>query len=147
MRPGAIPPNRRATYLLRVSLYGVPAPHRERLFNGSHRQDRSVGADQRNGIPVSGRSLGWPDQKRPALLRVQYASMGDDSSVPTIRVLQPGTLDESRRFGPVAHLWIRSSLPWVVIPNHMPTYQENAPFGELSALWQQSREPPSLSVT
>jgi hypothetical protein len=79
MRPGAIPPSRRATYLLCVSLHRVPAAYRKRLFNGPHRQDRSVGTDQRNVIPVSGRSLRWPDQKRPALLRMQYASMGDDS--------------------------------------------------------------------
>jgi len=63
---------------------------------------------------------------------------GTIQSVPTIRVLQPGTLDDASRYRPVAHLWTRSCQPWVVIPDYMPTYLENAPFGELSALWQQS---------
>ena len=72
---------------------------------------------------------------------------GTIQSAPTIRVMQPGTLDESMRFGPVAHVWIKSALPWVVIPSHIPTYQENAPFGELLELWQQSRQPPASNVT
>lgn len=71
---------------------------------------------------------------------------GTIQSVPTIRVLQPGTLDEARTFRPVAHLWTRSALPWVVIPEHMPTYRENAPFSELAALWQQSGQRPTSNV-
>lgn len=72
---------------------------------------------------------------------------GTIQSVPTIRVLQPGTLDEPTRFRPVAHVWARSSLPWVVFPDRMRTYQENAPFEELAALWQQSRETSPSNVT
>ena len=71
---------------------------------------------------------------------------GTIQSVPTIRVLQPGTLDEARTFRPVAHLWTRSALPWVAIPEHMPTYRENAPFSELAALWQQSGQRPTSNV-
>ena len=63
---------------------------------------------------------------------------GTIQSVPAIRVLQPGTLDKADAFRPVAHLWTRSALPWVVIPEHIRKYQEQAPFSELAALWQQS---------
>ena len=63
---------------------------------------------------------------------------GTIQSVPTIRVLQPGTLDEARAFHPVAHVWTRSAVPWTVIPEHMPTYPENASFDQLATLWQQS---------
>jgi hypothetical protein len=67
--------------------------------------------------------------------------------VPSIRVLQPGTLDEPRRFPPVAHVWIRSALPWVVIPTDVATYQENAPVPEVLALWQKSRGLPASDVS
>jgi hypothetical protein len=65
---------------------------------------------------------------------------GTLQQAPGIRVLQPGTLDEPRRFPPVAHVWTRSALPWVVIPSHVATYEENAPFAEVAALWQRSRD-------
>lgn len=55
---------------------------------------------------------------------------------PTIRVLQPGTLDDPRQFRPVAHVWTRSVLPWVVIPEGTPTFRENASFAEVRALWR-----------
>jgi hypothetical protein len=43
------------------------------------------------------------------------------------------------------HVWTRSALPRVVIPEHMPTHPENASFNELAAPWQQSASASRLS--
>jgi hypothetical protein len=64
---------------------------------------------------------------------------GTPRRAPGVRVLRPGTLDEPWRFRPVAHLWTRSALPWVVLPAGVPRYETQPPFDELGALWRQAR--------
>jgi hypothetical protein len=71
---------------------------------------------------------------------------GTLQNVPSIRVLQPGTLDEPTHFAPIAHVWTRSALPWIAIPRHLATYPENAPFAEVVTLWQKSRAVPPPNV-
>jgi hypothetical protein len=51
---------------------------------------------------------------------------------PELSVLRPGTLDDAKQFTPVAHIWTRSKLPWVQIPEGAPRYEKQV--GSLDAL-------------
>ena len=50
---------------------------------------------------------------------------------PGISLLRAGTLDESRSVRPRAHVWVRSKQDWVILPDEIPTFAENAPPAEL----------------
>ena len=52
---------------------------------------------------------------------------GEPPRVPTVRILRPGTLDDPQGFRPVAHIWTRSKLPWVVIPADEPVFEQQPP--------------------
>jgi hypothetical protein len=41
----------------------------------------------------------------------------------SIRFLRLGTLDESGRFAPDAHFFVRSKHPWITIPEGVPTFE------------------------
>lgn len=58
---------------------------------------------------------------------------------PKLAVLLAGTLRQQREFEPVAHIWTRSSLPWVEIPPGVAAYetQPDDPM-ELVRLWKQA---------
>jgi hypothetical protein len=57
-----------------------------------------------------------------------------------IRVLQPGTLDEPSLFPPVAHIWTRSALPWVVFPDGVALFPEQPEEpSQLARLWRSKR--------
>jgi hypothetical protein len=38
--------------------------------------------------------------------------------------VKAGTLDRPDEFAPVMHIWTRSALPWVAIPEGLPRYQQ-----------------------
>ena len=38
-----------------------------------------------------------------------------------------GTLDESARLKPVAHIWTRDAQPWIELPKHSLQFPENPP--------------------
>jgi GNAT superfamily N-acetyltransferase len=55
----------------------------------------------------------------------------------TIRILQPGTLDEPSQFPPVAHIWARSAQPWFVFPEGVAVFAEQPKERlQLARLWQ-----------
>lgn len=56
---------------------------------------------------------------------------------PSLAILLPGSLQSLSAFEPVAHLWVRSKLPWVAVPDGVATYetQPDDP-QELIRLWQ-----------
>ena len=57
---------------------------------------------------------------------------------PKLAVLRPGTLVRYKEFVPVAHLFVRSALPWIAIPADAAQYETkpNDP-KELVQLWRQ----------
>ena len=57
---------------------------------------------------------------------------------PKLAVLRPGTLVRFREFVPVAHLFVRSALPWIKLPHDATLYdtQPDDP-KELLRLWRQ----------
>ena len=72
----------------------------------------------------------------------------EPANKPAIAVLLPGTLRDASRFRPVAHLWVRSALPWVTIPDGIAKYetQPNDP-QELIRLWQAAHGTSGLAAT
>lgn len=65
---------------------------------------------------------------------------------PTLAILRPGTLEDARAFEPVAHLFVRSKLPWLAIPEHAARY-DTMPEDprELMRLWARRGPPPPPS--
>jgi hypothetical protein len=64
------------------------------------------------------------------------------SRVPGLSVLEPGTLDDTSWFRPVAHIWTRSAQAWVHIPEDALRF-DGQPRGEermaLVRAWKQQR--------
>lgn len=49
------------------------------------------------------------------------------SAAPKFLALKAGTLDQPGAFAPTMHIWTRSKLPWVTIPDELPTFEEGPP--------------------
>lgn len=58
---------------------------------------------------------------------------------PNILALKPGTFDDTRWFRPIAHLWLRSAQPWVVLDEESSKYQKQPKMLELFSLWEKRR--------
>ncbi|MGI4812346.1 MAG: GFA family protein [Janthinobacterium lividum] len=57
---------------------------------------------------------------------------------PSLAMLRPTTLQRHREFDPVAHLFTRNALPWLMIPEGMATFESQPDeAGELLRLWQE----------
>jgi hypothetical protein len=55
---------------------------------------------------------------------------------PNLAILLPGSLRDVGQFQPVAHLWVRSALPWVEIPRDVARYETQPQDSqELIRLW------------
>ena len=60
---------------------------------------------------------------------------------PKLAILRPGTLVQHKAFVPVAHLFVRSALPWITIPADAHQYQTKPEDPrELVRLWRQQRQ-------
>jgi len=49
--------------------------------------------------------------------------------------IQTGTFQSQDWFEPIAHLWLRSSLPWIPIPDHQAKFETQPELSDLIALW------------
>jgi hypothetical protein len=55
---------------------------------------------------------------------------------PELAIVRPGTLVKGREFAPVAHLFVRSAVPWMTIPKDSISYDTMpSDFKELIRLW------------
>jgi hypothetical protein len=54
---------------------------------------------------------------------------------PAIRFVRAGTLDEPHKATPDVHIYTRSKLPWVTLPDSVPAFEA---FYELKELWPQA---------
>ena len=45
------------------------------------------------------------------------------SAKPKVIAVKAGTVDEPAEYAPTMHIWMRSALPWVILPEGMPRYQ------------------------
>ena len=53
---------------------------------------------------------------------------------PGIALLRAGTLDASDTIVPRAHIWVKRKQPWVVLPDAVPSFPENAPLAEFARI-------------
>jgi len=58
---------------------------------------------------------------------------------PGILAIKPGTFEDTSWFKPIAHLWVRSAQPWVILDKDTRQYQKQPEMSELIELWA-SRE-------
>lgn len=60
----------------------------------------------------------------------------DAAASPDTMNIKPGTLDEGGQFTPIAHIWVKSKMPWVKIPEGVPAYDTQPDnFGDLLKAW------------
>jgi hypothetical protein len=79
----------------------------------------------------------WPDGRRwqGRFCGVCATRMwGEPARVAQLRILRPGTLDDHGGLTPVAHVWTRSALPWVVIPTDVRRFEGQPTDDDLLAL-------------
>jgi hypothetical protein len=62
----------------------------------------------------------------------QTALWSDYGGRPKLRFLRVGTLDEAESIKPDVHIFTRSKLPWVVIPDDMPAFDI---YYDMKSLW------------
>lgn len=56
---------------------------------------------------------------------------------PDLAIVRPGSLDDRSWLRPVAHLWLRSAQPWVVIPEGVARYEtQPKDFREFARLYE-----------
>lgn len=55
-----------------------------------------------------------------------------NSARPGFVALRAGTLDDSDKLDVGAHIWTKRKQPWVIIPEGVPSWHENAPPMELA---------------
>jgi hypothetical protein len=53
-----------------------------------------------------------------------------------VALIRAGTLDDAELITPRAHIWVRRKQPWVILPEGVPTWTENAPLEQLAAVLQ-----------
>jgi len=59
---------------------------------------------------------------------------------PGIMALKPGTFDDTSWFTPIAHLWVRSAQPWVILDKNIPQYEKQPEISELIDLWAKRKD-------
>jgi hypothetical protein len=92
------------------------------------RVERSGPEPQRTEMPLNG---GSPN----TIFRCPecgVALWSDYGNRPQILFVRAGTLDDPRAVSPDVHIYTRSKLPWVRLPEGVPTFEE---FYDRKALW------------
>ena len=58
-------------------------------------------------------------------------------NVPGFAAIKPGTFDDNSWYRPIAHLWLSSAQPWLILNDDIPKYKEQPEMNELINLWAQ----------
>lgn len=61
-----------------------------------------------------------------------FSPLWSDYGVPGIRIVKLGTLDDAGAFPPQAHIYVRSKLPWVPLPEGVPAFEA---YYDMEAVW------------
>ena len=62
-----------------------------------------------------------------------------NSAAPGMIFLRAGTLSDSHRLAPIAHIWTKRKQPWVNLPEDIPSFDESPTPEEFAAAVQQAR--------
>ena len=57
-------------------------------------------------------------------------------SRPSTATILTGTFFEQHWVSPIAHIWTRSSAPWLKLDDGLPCFEEQPAWEELTALWR-----------
>ncbi|MBC9032063.1 GFA family protein [Sphingomonas sp. JC676] len=57
-----------------------------------------------------------------------------NSARPGLAVVRAGTLDESDRLVPRAHIWVKRKQAWIAIPDDVPQFAESAPVDQFARI-------------
>ena len=80
--------------------------------------------------------FGWKTEDRVSRQRFcatcHNRLFNTNSARPGFIALRAGTLDDSDKLEVVAHIWVKRKQPWVIIPDGVPQWRENAPPMELA---------------
>jgi hypothetical protein len=56
-----------------------------------------------------------------------------------ITILKPGTLDDTAWMRPVGHIWVRSAVPWIALPQQALLYPQQQPaLDDMCAAWNEA---------
>lgn len=83
-------------------------------------------------MTVHGRLNAWddPDTESGAPLGREHCGRCGSpirsvpSAAPKMVALKAGTLDDPGAFAPAMHIWTKSKLPWVALPDGVPTFEQ-----------------------
>lgn len=86
-------------------------------------------------MQIEGKLASWDDRgtaSGAALAREFCGNCGSPirsvpSATPKMVALKAGTLDDPSAHAPAIHIWTASKLPWVVIPEGLPTFEQGPP--------------------
>lgn len=86
-------------------------------------------------VAIEGSPDAWEDtdtQSGAPLAREHCGHCGSPirsvpSAAPKLVALKAGSLDSPEPFAPMMHIWTRSKLPWVDIPEGLPSFEQGPP--------------------
>ena len=96
--------------------------------------DLTKGKIETNTIDVNGTKV-----EKHYCLQCSTSLWFSAKEYPGILAIKPGTFESTTWFNPIAHLWVRSKQPWVILNEDTPQYQKQPEMSELIDLWA-SRE-------
>lgn len=88
-----------------------------------------------SAMNISGSPATWQDDDTAsgaALAREHCGGCGSPirsvpSGSPKLVAVKAGTLDDPSPHAPAMHIWTRSKLPWMTIPDGIPSFEEGPP--------------------
>ncbi len=89
------------------------------------------------GTPKSSCRIGTSGKEKQQLFCGDCGSwlFGRTAQRPGLMVIRPGTLDDTSRVKPEAHIWTRSKQPWVPLPDGVPAFDT---VYDAAALWPEA---------
>ena len=120
-RRGSLPPAVRPALRPLLPLPELSAPDRERVRHQPTDRDRPGGAPRRRPGPGRRGSQRREEAEDLALPTCQIAVYSQYTSA-RMRFVRGGTLDDPASVAPDVHIFTRSKLPWVEIPESVPAF-------------------------
>jgi hypothetical protein len=88
-------------------------------------------------------TLGDGRRKRASLCGRCGTRLWAPSALPGLTILEPGTLDDTAWFAPVAHIWTRSAQRWLALPDGALRFEQQPRGEQVLALVRAWKERPS----
>src|ERR1700735_5565555 len=123
VRGGALPAQVTADVRALLSLPRLPAAYRKRLADQRADRSRSRYASCRQSRTGCGAD---PERQAQEIYRCpscRVALWSTYGGVQNLRFVRVGTLDDSAALKPDVHVYVRSKLPWITLPEGVPAFE------------------------